>query len=218
MDTGTTKTYSPNTLNQYTAAEGTAVSNGSEHEIASYQGNTYSYINDERLKTVSSGSNNYSLAYDALGRCVKRTLNGVTIYYVYDGEKPILEYNSSGTIVGRNLYGKAIDEILLRVDVANNWTLYYQQDHEGSVTHLTDASGAVLPYLPPSLFNYRLPERVFLVGAPVISITCIILCLLAAGRSDMRFKLAAVTGVISALPLIWLGISFLLWKLFGFAP
>ena len=144
MDTGTTKTYSPNTLNQYTAAEGTTVSNGSEHEIASYQGNTYSYVNDERLKTVSSGSNNYSLAYDALGRCVKRTLNGVTIYYVYDGEKPVLEYNSSGTIVGRNLYGKAIDEIVLRVDVVNNWTLYYQQDHEGSVTHLTNASGAVI--------------------------------------------------------------------------
>ena len=75
---------------------------------------------------------------------MKRTLNGVTIYYVYDGEKPVLEYNSSGTIVGRNLYGKAIDEILLRVDVANNWTLYYQQDHEGSVTHLTNSSGAVI--------------------------------------------------------------------------
>ena len=120
------------------------VSNGSEHEIASYQGNTYTYINDERLKTVSSGSNNYSLAYDALGRCVKRTLNGVTIYYVYDGEKPILESNSSGAIAGRNLYGKAIDEILLRVDVASNWTLYYQQDHEGSVTHLTNATGSVI--------------------------------------------------------------------------
>jgi hypothetical protein len=43
-----------------------------------------------------------------------------------------LEYNSTGTILARNLYGKGIDEILMRVDVTNNWTLYYQQDHEGS--------------------------------------------------------------------------------------
>jgi RHS repeat-associated protein len=75
---------------------------------------------------------------------VKRTLNGVTTYYIYDGEKPILEYNSTGGLAGWNLYGKAIDEILLRVDVANNWTLYFQQDHEGSVTHLTNANGSVI--------------------------------------------------------------------------
>jgi RHS repeat-associated protein len=107
-------------------------------------GISYTYINDERLRTVTSTGNNYTLAYDALGRCVKRTLNSITTYYVYDGEKPVLEYNSSGAIVGRNLYGKAIDEILLRVDVINNWTLYFQQDHEGSVTHLTSSTGTVI--------------------------------------------------------------------------
>jgi RHS repeat-associated protein len=122
------------------------VTNGSEHEVASYQGVSYAYINDERLKTVTSGSNSYQLAYDALGRCVKRTLNGVTIYYIYDGEKPVLEYNTSGAIVGRNLYGKAIDEILMRSDptVNSGQPFYSQQDHEGSVTHLTNASGAVI--------------------------------------------------------------------------
>jgi YD repeat-containing protein len=147
VDTGVTKSYTPNNLNQYTAAEGTAVTNGSEHEVASYQGVSYAYINDERLKTVTSGSNSYQLAYDALGRCVKRTLNGVTTYYIYDGEKPVLEYNTSGAIVGRNLYGKAIDEIVLRVDYVVNpagQAYYYQQDHEGSVTHLTNSSGAVI--------------------------------------------------------------------------
>jgi YD repeat-containing protein len=147
VDTGVTKSYTPNNLNQYTAAEGTAVTNGSEHEVASYQGVSYTYINDERLKTVTSGSNSYQLAYDALGRCVKRTLNGVTTYYIYDGEKPVLEYNTSGAIVGRNLYGKAIDEIVLRVDYVVNpagQAYYYQQDHEGSVTHLTNSSGAVI--------------------------------------------------------------------------
>jgi RHS repeat-associated protein len=45
-----------------------------------------------------------------------------------------------------NLYGVSIDEILLRTDfsVTPNRTLYYQDDHEGSITHLTNSSGAVI--------------------------------------------------------------------------
>src|SRR5437764_4585173 len=147
VDTGVTKTYSPNTLNQYTAAEGTTVTNGTEHEVASYKNVSYTYINDERLKTVTSGGNSYQLAYDALGRCVKRTLNGVTTYYIYDKEKPILELFANGAAAGANIYGKGIDEILVRVDYVVNpagQTYFYQQDHEGSVTHLTSSTGAVI--------------------------------------------------------------------------
>ena len=52
------------------------MTNGSEHEISDYQGLHYSYINDERLTSVNAGHGvSYQLAYDALGRCVKRTVN-----------------------------------------------------------------------------------------------------------------------------------------------
>ena len=100
----------------------------------------YTYINDEHLTTVSDGPHTYNLYYDALGRCVKRALNGTTTYYIYDGEKPIVEYNSSGTIIARNVHGKGIDEILMRKETGindGNW-FYYAHDHEGSVTHLLD--------------------------------------------------------------------------------
>jgi RHS repeat-associated protein len=141
------KTYTPNALNQYSTVTGSTITNGNEHEVASFNGVTYTYINDERLKQASAPSNTYTLTYDALGRCVKRTLNGTTTYYVYDGEKPILEYNASGTRVGFNLYGKGIDEILERgaygTDNAWHWS-FFQQDHEGSVTHLTDTSGNII--------------------------------------------------------------------------
>jgi RHS repeat-associated protein len=159
VDTGVTKTYSRNSLNQYTAAEGSTVSNGSEHEIASYQGNTYTYINDERLSSVNNGV--YTLAYDALGRCVQRTLNGATTDYIYDGEKPILEYDTSGAIIGRNLYGKGTDEILMRIDVPHNWTLNYQQDHEGNVIYLTNVNGYKIAmyrydvFGAPTFYNYQ---------------------------------------------------------------
>jgi RHS repeat-associated protein len=77
---------------------------------------------------------------------VKRTLNNITTYYIYDGEKPIVEYNVTGGIAARNLYGKGIDEILMRIDYTASpaLTIYYQQDHEGSVTQLTDSAGVVI--------------------------------------------------------------------------
>jgi len=45
------------------------------------------------------------------------------------------------------VYGKAIDEIIERGATGSDgiWLWYfYQQDHEGSVTHVTTASGAVI--------------------------------------------------------------------------
>jgi RHS repeat-associated protein len=88
---------------------------------------------------VSDGTNTYNLYYDALGRCVKRSLNGITTYYIYDGEKPILEYGPNNALA-KNVYGKGIDEILMRTDPGanNGYAIYYAQDHEGSVTHLLD--------------------------------------------------------------------------------
>ena len=84
------------------------------------------------------------MAYDALGRCVKRTLTGgPTTYYIYDGEKPILEYATAAVSVGVNVYGKGIDEIVERVAIGSdgNWYTYYpQQNHEGSVNQLTNTS------------------------------------------------------------------------------
>jgi RHS repeat-associated protein len=142
-DDGIPTWYTTNNLNQYIGATGQSLSNGSEHEISAHNGVSYYYINDERLKQVTSGSNNYYLYYDALGRCVKRKRNNVTTYYIYDGEKPILEYNSAGSLVGRNLYGKGIDEILMRAYGAIP-TYYFQQDRNGNVTHLTNASGAIV--------------------------------------------------------------------------
>jgi len=138
-----------NNINQYNSASGCSITNGLEHEISSFQGLydtqpvTYTYLNDEHLIYVSDSGGSRYFYYDALGRCVKRSPTiadgGNTTYYIYDGEKPILEYSST-SIVGRNVYGKGIDEILMRTDPNANGgnPIYYAQDHEGSVTHLLD--------------------------------------------------------------------------------
>ena len=123
---------------------GSSITNGSEHEIQAYGGVTYTYINDERLESAATGGTTYAMVYDALGRCMKRSItNGPTTYYLYDGDKPILEFDADGTWVGSNVHGKGVDELLQRsVYMNNQWTLYgVQQNHEGSVVLLTDTGG-----------------------------------------------------------------------------
>jgi RHS repeat-associated protein len=141
-----TVTYTPNVINQYTAAENSGLTNGSEHEISAAWGANYTYINDGQLSLVSvPGGASTQLYHDALGRVAKRLFNGTQLRYVVsDGEREILELDSTGAITARNVYGKGIDEILMRADIVSGFTYYYQQDHEGSITHLTSATGAFL--------------------------------------------------------------------------
>jgi RHS repeat-associated protein len=145
--------YTPNDINQYQSVSinnvADPISNGNQHEVTSYKNVNYTYMKDEHLVGVSSINPNhtYQMAYDALGRCVKRTVDGVKKYYIYDGERPILEYNATGGLVGYNLYGKGIDEILMRYDptlTQEPRTFYYQQDHEGSVTRLVNGNGDII--------------------------------------------------------------------------
>ena len=155
VDTSTTTSYTPNNLNEYSAVQGSTIVNNSQvnlyqHEMDRYgpvnNVVNYFYRNDEQLTRVTAGSNTYSLAYDALGRCVQRTINGVNKYYIYDGERPILEYDGAGALAAWNVYGKGIDEILMRTDYTFNpvRTYYLQHDHEGSVIHVTDTSGTLI--------------------------------------------------------------------------
>jgi RHS repeat-associated protein len=204
--------YTPNNLNQYTgSAGGAAITNGYEHEINGYNNVGYTYMQDEHLIRVSSGNTTYDLAYDALGRCVKRTVRTQTVgihqpdstprprptphprptppppsptpsatpsptppgqvevtkYYVYDGERPILEYDPNRELLGYNLYGKGVDEILVRFDPTgpDPQPFYFQQDHEGSVTHLTyDPPAGQTPIL--EYYRYDVFGKAAIFGPP----------------------------------------------------
>src|SRR5207249_432208 len=138
-----------------TADSATANSNnvmpGQQHQIGGFQNISYSYVGDSYVAQIaqSNTSTIYTPGYDALGRCVKRSMtvgaSTTTTFFVYDGEKPVLEYNSAGGIAAKNVYGKGIDEILMRTDGSGNG-YYYQQDHEGSVTHLINASNGLVEF------------------------------------------------------------------------
>lgn len=144
VDNGVPTSYTlNNVLNEYNGVGTDTVTNGDqqggEHEIVAYQ-NSYTYINDTHL--VSVNNTYYQLAYDALGRCVSRTLTGVgTTYYFYDGEKPIQE---TGAVLASTVYGIGVDEPVIRF--TPNYIYYFYQDHEGSVTHVLSGSTLVEQY------------------------------------------------------------------------
>jgi RHS repeat-associated protein len=147
-DSGSAQSYSRNGsyLNQYVTAPAGPVSNDSDHQATGYAGLTYGYL-DGKLVSVSGNGNSYSAQYDALGRCITRSLNGRITYYTYDGERPIYEWNPDGTKAGWNLYGQGIDEILLRGDyviVPKGQGYFFQENRLGSVTHLTGFAGELI--------------------------------------------------------------------------
>jgi RHS repeat-associated protein len=120
----------------------------------------YSYDDENRLTGVqiTQGSNvkQFTFAYDPFGRRISKTIVqdqiGTdcqspnvcprTTNYVYDGQNIILEYDQSGNITAKYTHGPNIDEPLAVQQGTN--TYYYHADGLGSITALSNASGAIV--------------------------------------------------------------------------
>ena len=84
-------------------------------------------------------------AYDPLGRRVRTTTGGTTVYHVYDGDQCVADVSSAGTPLRSYSWGPGIDNLLaVTVYSAGVTNTYYAvKDHLGSVQALVNASGAV---------------------------------------------------------------------------
>jgi RHS repeat-associated protein len=78
--------------------------------------------------------------YDGLGRRIEKVANGQTKRYIYDGEDILLEYDGTNVLQARYTHGPGIDEPI--VVTKGSSTYFYHQDGLGSVTDLTDSTGA----------------------------------------------------------------------------
>ncbi len=105
---------------------------------------TYAYDVENRLVAVAGPGLMASYAYDPLGRRIARTVNGVATRYVYDQEDLLFEYDKANVPQARYTHGPGIDEPLARTDLASGQIAFYQADGLGSITELTDGSGAVV--------------------------------------------------------------------------
>jgi RHS repeat-associated protein len=119
-----------------------------------YNGNTLTMVNssgttsyawdfENRLTTATLPGSGGTLTfkYDPFGRRIYKSSSSATSIYAYDGDNLIEETNSAGTAVARYSQGLNIDEPL--ATLRSGTTSYYQADGLGSLTSLSNSSGAL---------------------------------------------------------------------------
>src|SRR3974390_2377206 len=104
---------------------------------------TYAWDFENRLTSITlpgSGRTVY-FKYDPFGRRIYKSSPSSASIYAYDGDNIAEETNSTGTAVARYAQGLNIDEPLAML--RSGATSYYQADGLGSLTSLSNASGAL---------------------------------------------------------------------------
>src|SRR5882724_8765595 len=139
-DTGFWEGYAmTNGMNQYTNVGGAPVGYDGNFNVTNFNGGlSFNYDAESHLVSGSM-----SCTYDGLGRCVRRTVGGVTKLFTYDDWKPFLEWDGAGNWMAWNIYGAGPDEILARYDVAGRVSIY-KQDQHGNVPAVLDQFGNVV--------------------------------------------------------------------------
>lgn len=82
-------------------------------------------------------------AYDPLGRRVRRSVNGITAGYFYDGSALAEEIDHRGNSRRVYTHGTTVDEPLALIDQVTGEIYFYHQDRLGNVRGLTDTTGAL---------------------------------------------------------------------------
>ncbi len=148
-----TTTYSLNGQNQTTAVNSAGITYDTLGNLYNDGSVTYTYNKDNLLTSTSSGA---SLTYDASNRLVS-IVKSTTTNFIYDGNDVIAEYNGA-TLVRRYVHGPGSDQPLVwyeGVDVST--PRYFTSDQQGSITAVTDASGAPLAIYAYN--EYGLPSQ-----------------------------------------------------------
>jgi RHS repeat-associated protein len=104
---------------------------------------TYSWDFDNRLTsaTLPGGGGTVSYRYDPFGRRIEKISPTATSIFAYDNNNVVETVNAGGGVVARYSQGPSIDEPLAML--RGTTTDYYEADGLGSVTSLTDATGAL---------------------------------------------------------------------------
>jgi RHS repeat-associated protein len=130
--------FQPNAMNQYFGVAGVGINYDAQfNQTTGLYGATFSYDAENHLVGGSMQA-----TYDGLGRCVRRTVGGVTRLFTYDDWKPFLEWDGAGNWWAWNIYGAGPDEILARYDAIGQASIY-KQDQHGNVVAVLNQYGEV---------------------------------------------------------------------------
>jgi RHS repeat-associated protein len=104
---------------------------------------TYAWDFENRLTTVTlpGSGGTVTFKYDPFGRRIYKSSSTATSVYAYDGSNLVEETNATGSVVARYTQGLNIDEPLAML--RSSMTSYYEQDGLGSVSSLSNSTGAL---------------------------------------------------------------------------
>ena len=105
-----------------------------------------------------------TFTYDAQDRRIGRTEGGTTTATLYDGNSPILDFNSSGTQVARYLQGlgAVVNQVLAREK--SGTVAWYLPDRLGTIRDIVDNTGAIIDHVDYSAYGKVLSESAPSVG------------------------------------------------------
>ncbi|HYC98531.1 RHS repeat-associated core domain-containing protein [Brevundimonas sp.] len=151
-----TEAYTPDRLNRYATASGSALTYDGNSNLTSHGGWSYVYDAENRLLSAAGPGVSASYEYDPLGRRARKTVGGVSTSWLLDGNGEIAEYDNSGALIRRYVPGPAVDRPLLQIE-ANGTRRYFLQDRMGSVVGLV-ADGGALAEGPYTYDAYGVPN------------------------------------------------------------
>jgi RHS repeat-associated protein len=139
--------YSVNTSNELTStpsATYTYDNNGNTlTKVTSAGTTTYGWDYENRLTSVTlpGTGGTLSFKYDPSGRRIEKISPTATSIFVYDGSNLMETVNATGGVIARYAGTRGIDEPLVMLSGVT--VEYFEQDALGSVTSLSNASGAL---------------------------------------------------------------------------
>jgi RHS repeat-associated protein len=138
--------YATNSSNQLTATtSATYTYDNNGNTLSKTEGTDvtqYTWDYENRLTQVTlPNSSVVTFKYDPFGRRIQKSSAAGTINYLYDGANIEQELDASGTLVAEYTQSKSIDEPLAMRRSAV--TFYYEADGLGSITSLSNSSGAI---------------------------------------------------------------------------
>ncbi len=103
----------------------------------------YTYDYENRVSSITqTGLPSVTYKYDYLGRRIEKNIGGTITKYIYDGDNIIAEYDGSGILITKYIFGPNIDEPIKGLSPQGTVPeRYYHFDGLGSVTDLSNTSG-----------------------------------------------------------------------------
>ena len=152
-----TRAYAANAMNQYTAVAGTTYSYDLDGNLAGDGVWTYGHDPEGRLVAATRPGTTLAYGYDALGRRRSRSVNGTRTDFLLSGAQEMAEYNASGALLRRFVWGPAgPDDIIALIGVTGSVAArrrFHHLDGLGSTVSLTDSTGGVVERYPATAYG-----------------------------------------------------------------